>query len=233
METIDKYDHVIIYFSGGKDSLACILNLLEMDLDPGRVEVWHHPIDGREGSRLMDWPCTPAYCKAIAGGLGVPHFESWKVGGFEREMLRNNSLTAPTRFEIPGGRVMQIGGERGKPNTRLIFPQTCDDLDRRWCSAYCKIDVSAAALRNQKRFRHSSTLVISGERAEESTRRSRHAELEPDRADLRNGKVRRLIDRWRPVLHWPEKKIWELIEKYRINPHPAYRLGFGRCSCLH
>ena len=27
--------------------------------------------------------------------------------------------------------------------------------------------------------------------------------------------------------------MWALIEKYKINVHPAYRLGFGRTSCLH
>lgn len=26
--------------------------------------------------------------------------------------------------------------------------------------------------------------------------------------------------------------MWDLIQRYRVNPHPAYRLGFGRTSCL-
>jgi 3'-phosphoadenosine 5'-phosphosulfate sulfotransferase (PAPS reductase)/FAD synthetase len=40
-------------------------------------------------------------------------------------------------------------------------------------------------------------------------------------------------DRWRPVHRWPETKVWEIIEHYSINPHPAYRLGWGRLSCLY
>lgn len=55
--------------------------------------------------------------------------------------------------------------------------------------------------------------------------------FEPDDADGRKGRDRRHIDRWRPVLHWSEAQVWELIEKYKINVHPCYRLGWSRCSC--
>ena len=26
--------------------------------------------------------------------------------------------------------------------------------------------------------------------------------------------------------------MWAIIERWRINPHPAYWLGWGRCSCM-
>ena len=42
----------------------------------------------------------------------------------------------------------------------------------RWCSAYLKIDVGAAALRGQARFEGKRTLFVTGERAEESAARA-------------------------------------------------------------
>jgi 3'-phosphoadenosine 5'-phosphosulfate sulfotransferase (PAPS reductase)/FAD synthetase len=228
---IDSYDKIIVYFSGGKDSLACLLNLFDLGVDPSKIELWHHEIDGREGSELMDWPITPDYCRKIAAAFGVPIYFSWKIGGFEREMLRHNALTAPTRFETPDEGIKQVGGTRGKANTRLKFPQVSANLSVRWCSAYLKIDVGAAAIRNQKRFNNSRTLTISGERAEESAARANYKEFEPDRSDNRNGRTARHVDRWRPVHAWTEAEIWAIIKKYSVNPHPAYWLGWGRVSC--
>lgn len=229
---LTSYGKIIVYFSGGKDSLACLLHLLESGIPAEKIELWHHEIDGREGSKLMDWACTPDYCRKIARAFNIPIFFSWKMGGFEGEMFRENSLTAPTRFETPEGEVRQVGGTRGKENTRLKFPQVSANLSVRWCSAYLKIDVGAAALRNQKRFNNSRTLTVSGERAEESAARSNYKEFEPDRTDNRDGRNARHVDRWRPVHKWSEEEVWAIIEKYRVNPHPAYHLGWGRVSCL-
>lgn len=53
-----SYDVVIVAFSGGKDSLACLLHLLELGVPRSKIELWHHDVDGREGSTLMDWPCS-------------------------------------------------------------------------------------------------------------------------------------------------------------------------------
>ena len=77
------------------------------------------------------------------------------------------------------------------------------------------------------------TLILTGERAEESPKRATYSVFEPHRADLRNGRPnkRRVIDVWRPVHAWKSGEVWALLEKYRINPHPAYRLSWGRLSC--
>ena len=90
-----SYDTIIVAFSGGKDSVACVLRLLELGVPRERIELWHHDVDGREGSDLMDWPVTRSYCRAFADALGLRIFYSWKVGGFEREMLRDGEHTQP------------------------------------------------------------------------------------------------------------------------------------------
>lgn len=226
---LSSYDYIIVAFSGGKDSLACVLHLLELGVPRERIELWHHDVDGREGSTLMDWPCTRDYCRKVAEALGVRLFFSWKVGGFEREMLRDASATAPIAFETPDG--VKYTGGKGKPNTRLQFPQVAADLSVRWCSAYLKIDVGAAAIRNQERFNGSRTLFVTGERAEESASRARYESFEPHRSDSRTGRKARHVDQWRPVHSWSERDVWDIIKRWRVNPHPAYRLGWGRVSC--
>lgn len=230
---INVYDRFVIFFSGGKDSLASLLSLLDAGIPPDRIELWHHCVDGdpQKHRHFMDWPVTPAYCRAVADALGVPLFLSWRDGGFEREMLRENQRTAPVFFETPGGAVFQVGGINGPLGTRRKFPQVSANLQVRYCSPALKIDVGSAALRNQERFWQSRTLTLSGERAEESAARSHYPALAQDYADNRSGGKGRLIDRWRPVHAWTEAVIWGLIRKYRVNPHPAYHLGFGRTSC--
>lgn len=253
--SMNDYDKYIVAFSGGKDSIACFLHLLESGVPKSKIELWHHDIDGR-GPAFMDWECTPAYCRAFAAAFGVPIFFSWKQGGFKTEMLRKNSYTAPTAFECPDGTLRLVGGTGGKKSTRLKFPQLSHDLSTRWCSAYLKIMVCSTAIVNQKRFNGQRTVVISGERGEESKARSQYAQLEKDHADSRFvgtylnktkrkingvirevttrvtiGKARRHVDRWRPILHWSEQQVWALIEKYRIRVHPCYYLGYSRCSC--
>lgn len=234
---IESYDYYIIATSGGKDSMAMVLYLLSAGIPARKIELWHHLIDGREGSSLMDWPVTEDYVKRFAKEFGIRLFYSWKEGGFEREMLRENQRTAPNHFQAPGedDNIIECscGGTRGKLSTRRKFPQVSANLSQRWCSAYLKIDVCTAAINNQKRFIGKRALVMTGERAQESAARSKYKEFEPDRSDRRNGKrIKRHVDHWRPVHLWDEKEVWKIIKKFRVNPHPAYRLGWGRLSCI-
>ena len=90
---LNDYKKIIVAFSGGKDSTACFLHLLDLGVPREKIELWHHAIDGKEGSTLMDWGVTPDYCKKFAQAFGVEYYESWKTGGFEGEMLRENAKT--------------------------------------------------------------------------------------------------------------------------------------------
>jgi 3'-phosphoadenosine 5'-phosphosulfate sulfotransferase (PAPS reductase)/FAD synthetase len=225
------YDKYIVLLSGGKDSICCVLYLLENGISKEKIELWHQEIDGRE-EPFFDWEITPDYCRKFAEAFGVKIYFQWKEGGFKRELLRENSLTASTCFEQVDGTTGKVGGKEGKPATRRRFPQQSPDLSVRWCSAYLKINVFTASFRNQDRFKGIKTLVLSGERGEESPQRARYAIFEPDPTDLRNGKsFQRHVDRFRPIRDWTEKQVWELLEKYRVRVHPCYYMGWGRCSC--
>lgn len=234
MINLTSYDYIIVAFSGGKDSVACVLHLLEKGVDKNKIELWHHCVDGKEEPEsFMDWPVTEDYCRKFAEKMGLKVKFSWKKGGFKREMLREGQRTAPNIFQDQDDNLIECGGQNGKLSTRRKFPQVSASLSVRWCSAYLKIDVCTMAITNQPRFVGKRTLVVSGERAEESSSRAKYNELEPDRSDRRDGKrVKRHVDHWRPVHKWIESDVWEIFERWNINPHIAYRLGWGRLSCI-
>lgn len=225
---LDSYTRFIVAFSGGKDSVACLLHLLECGVDPTLIELHHHLVDGRE-STLMDWPCTEAYCEAFARAFGIKFSLSWKVGGIEREALRDNQPTAPVA--IPDADGYRLIGGNGPVGTRKKFPQVCASLMQRWCSSYAKIGVFDAWVKNDPMFRTGKTLVLTGERAQESKSRANYRRFEPHRADNRNGRKPRHVDHWRPVHAWPEERVWAIMERWKVQPHPAYENHFGRTSC--
>jgi len=354
---LGQYDRVIVSFSGGKDSLACVLHLLELGVTPDRMELWHQAVDGQPGvaRRFFDWPVTEAYCNAAAQVLGITIRYQWRNNGFFGEMtkgeifasddpaytLSSNAITgyfridqdgsiwatrryenatkfsspedaeawrgmlpqegtqlprylnakevekidrehkkklaeaklivdkksrekraseiekwyagqtgpltmpSPHRVEVtmprrtdtvgfelsPGGLAsghLAEGSGGGTPGVRMQFPDAVGPLNRRWCSAVLKIDVAAIAITNDPTFDAGTFLYISGERREESNKRAKYAEAEEHRSST---KARR-VDHWRPVIDWTEAQVWEIISRWRIRPHPAYYLGWGRLSCL-
>ncbi len=153
-----SYDHILVMTSGGKDSLGSLLWALDRGAPRERIELWHHEIDGREGSTLMDWPVTPAYCRALGRGLGLPVFHSWKRGGFEREMLREDAPTARMPSRRPTGRNERRGiGEAG--DATPISPGQRGPLGA-LVLALLQDRRRAAAINNQDRFLGRRTLVI-------------------------------------------------------------------------
>lgn len=231
---LSSYDMIVVAFSGGKDSVALVCHLLDLGVSREKIELHHHDVDGRESGRTFDWPVTADYCRKVAAALGLPIYFSWRVGGLEREMLRDQAATAPVRFETPSGAVRETGGKSDKLGTRLRFPQVSADLSVRWCSAYGKVMILDSLIRNDDRFLEKRTLVVTGERAEESAARARYKTFEPHRSDTRDGSRRaRHVDHWRPIHAWDEAAVWGIIQRHGVVPHPCYFVGMGRASCAY
>lgn len=224
------YDHIIVSFSGGKDSLALVLELLRQGVPAEKIQLWHQHVDGEPGvdKPFMDWPVTSSYCRAVAEHLGTPLFFQWRHGGFHRELLKKNDKIAPVSFERQDRSIGTAGGIKGKISTRCMFPQVTADLSKRWCSPALKIDVAGMALNNEPAFKKSRILFLTGERRQESVARSKYAEMEQHRCHT----LSRHVDHWRMVIDWSDEQVWQIIEDFRIVPHPAYRLGWSRVSCL-
>lgn len=74
-------------------------------------------------------------------------------------------------------------------------------------------------------------LIVSGERRGESAGRSKYNEMEIHRTNA-EAKAHRIVHQWRCCIDYSEKDVWELLKRHYINPHPCYRIGWNRCSCM-
>ena len=224
------YDYIIVAFSGGKDSLACVLHLLDMGVPRDRIELWHYCVDGEPGKapRFFDWPVTEDYCRAVAEALGIRLLFRWRQGGFEGELLKTNARTLPVTIEMLDGSRIEAGGKLGDITTQGKFPRQGSMAAGRWCSQTLKIDVGRLVFTNDPRFNGRRSLLLMGERAEESGPRSKYPDVEEDQAS----NSLRTVTMWHPILTWREYEVWDIIARHRVRPHPAYYVGFGRLSCM-
>ncbi len=293
---LEDYDLIVVLFSGGKDSLACYLHLLELGVPKEKIELWHHDIDGGHPTRTMDWRCTSSYVKAFAEAEGVKLRVSYRVNGFFGELYRIGASEPIEWIDPDTGEIKQC-----KPSSnylkckelkeqateemeellreygcRMKFPAKSPDLSRRWCSAYLKIMVADSVVSNldslkelerlggkrmkfpakggthQGRWCSGSLkaavqdsvtgnledtrsdkkiLIISGERRGESAGRSHYNEMEIDRCNAEK-RLHRTVHHWRCCIDWSEKDVWEILKRHHVNPHPCYRAGWNRCSCM-
>lgn len=230
----EDYDHFIISASAGKDSMACLFYLLDMGIPKEKIELWHQSVDGggEHYAEFMDWPVTESYLEAVGEHFGIKTAYQWRSNGIYGELLRKESLTGDVYF-LEEGKTVHLPTKNGKPSTRLKWPAMSPDLRVRWCSPYVKIDVFRRVLNNHPRFQGTSEqpkkiLVLTGERREESPNRAKYLECEMHPSST----SKRIVHAWRCVIDYSEQKIWDMYEKRRFLPHPAYLLGWNRTSCF-
>lgn len=293
---LEEYDLIVVLISGGKDSVACYLKLIELGVPKEKIEFWHHDIDGGHPTRRMDWKCTQNYVKALADAEGVKLRVSYRVNGFFGELYRIGASEPIEWIDPDTGEIRQCKlssnylkcRELKEQATeemeellkqygyRMKFPAKTGNLSRRWCSAYLKICVADTVVSNLDRLgeleelggkRHKfpakggthsgrwcsgnlkaavqdsvtanleetkhdkKILIVSGERRGESAGRSKYNEMEIHRTNA-TAKAHRVVHQWRCCIDYSEKDVWELLKRHHINPHPCYRIGWNRCSCM-
>lgn len=194
LKRLAEYDRILVGFSGGKDSIATVLDLYERlvdeGIDPRQVlELWHHNVDGGpDDPAVFDWACTEAYCRAVADHLGLPLLVQYRKGGIYGEMKRDDACTQAVVFQRLDGSWVDL--ERPctdrRRSTRRRYPQVGADLGTRWCTAYAKVMVAESAITNDARFDRGTFMLCTGERREESNNRARYAVSEPDRPNTAN-----------------------------------------------
>ncbi len=221
---------LLVAFSGGKDSIVLVLMLLDMGIDPQRIHLHHHEVDGR-GEELFDWACTTAYCEAFAKAFGLQLFFSYRQGGIMREINRKDEHLQDVFYQKePNGEFFRIPSSKEERyrNTRGKFPAVSADLRTRWCSGTVKISVMNTMIRHSPIYKDAPRLVVfTGERRQESSNRAKYKEVEPHPSAT----LKRDITTWRSVIDMTEVEVWRLIEKHKVQPHPAYMLGWSRTSC--
>lgn len=212
---------LLVAFSGGKDSVAMVLYLFELGIDPSRIELHHHIVDGKD-NLLFDWSCTTSYCQSFADAFNLPIIFSWRDGGIMREIFRYQEGLQDVYYYDNG--LFRLLSRKGN-STRMKFPAVSADLRTRWCSSVVKIDVLSRVINHK--YKSGNYLVLTGERREESHSRNKYLEFEQYRSWTKS----RDIWQYRPVIDFKESDVWNLYKKYKVQPHPCYELGWSRCSC--
>jgi 3'-phosphoadenosine 5'-phosphosulfate sulfotransferase (PAPS reductase)/FAD synthetase len=230
IKTPENNVKIIIAFSGGKDSVAMVLyTLFVLKIPKESIELWHHDVDG-DGEPLFDWACTRSYCKKFADHFGLKILFSFSGGGILREIYRTEETVQPTFFqkEQDGDYYVVPPLQRTEfIKTRRKFPAVSADLNTRWCSWIAKIGVMVKAINNTEKYKNCNLVVMTGERRLESTARSKYKEMEEYRGA---SKTRRAVQ-WRPIIDWTVDQVWDIFKEHKVQPHPCYELGWGRCSC--
>lgn len=111
---------------------------------------------------------------------------------------------------------------------RLKFP----DMKNRWCTSYLKTGITDKWIRANRHILGEKCLFISGERRDESPRRSKLPEIEYHRTTLKTERVGKFECHWfRPCLDFEKGQMFEQGKQLHLNPHPCYEY-VDRCSCM-
>lgn len=220
---------ILVGLSGGKDSIATCEWFLRNGIKRDRIHLHHHLIDGISSSLDgWDWPVTESYCQRYAELRGVKIFFSAREGGITREIYREDEPLQDVLYQdTEGGVFRRIESLKHKRHNRArrMFPAIHQSLSRRWCSSTVKIDVMDRII--PRMYGNEPIIVATGERREESSGRTKYEIWEKHRTHTKS----RVAYHFRPIIDFSEGEVWTMLQYGNIQPHPAYMIGWSRCSC--
>jgi len=130
-------------------------------------------------------------------------------------------------FNLPLVVISSPKGLKERIEDRGKFPSA----QTQFCTSYQKRDVYAKWVRS---LGPGNYLCLSGERSEESSRRSKNLAKATFRVySAANAPTKnRFVDWYRPIHHLTVNEVWKLMEYAGIEPHPCYtEYNVSRCSC--
>lgn len=206
MTLIRQQAPVIVGVSGGKDSVACALEVEDL------LRAARHT-----GPRLLihadlgevEWEDSYPSCERLAKHIG------WEI-----QTVRRQAGGMMARWEARWAN--SIHRYENLECVRLILPWSTPSM--RFCTAELKRDPIFSYIR--KRFGKTPVLSVTGIRAQESAVR---AKMPPSREQprLHPGSLD-----WNPILRWPVEAVFERIKESGLPLHEAYTLfGSSRVSC--
>lgn len=138
------------------------------------------------------------------------------------KMCQHLGLRYPVKITHPQGYF-------GILEQRMRFP----DSRRRWCTAYLKSDLTEKWIRQNRLWLGKKVLFATGERWDESSRRSKLKHLTYHPTHLKTRRAGEFLCHWyRPALEYEKGKMFERSKELGIPPHDCYTQGLSRCSCI-
>jgi 3'-phosphoadenosine 5'-phosphosulfate sulfotransferase (PAPS reductase)/FAD synthetase len=220
-------------FSGGKDSLATGLVLLEA-LEAGLLDTPFETLFFDVGWDSQD---TYDYIRSMESVLGPIRFlratVPWPaaldvaaqslVAEAERKALRQAAARrVAARAEEYALEVERAMGVDYSPFVRLCLAKGFPNRLERYCTAHLKADVGAAFYASLPSS--ACPVSVAGVRAEESALRATYPRREMDK--------QMSVEIWRPILHYTLDDVVRKILHHGLRPNPLY-LGFSRRVGCH
>lgn len=206
---------IIVSLSGGKDSTAMLLHLVE-HYGPERLIAHYQVIPA-------DWDETLPYVQSVCARLGVtlvaqqilyqPVGEGTGVRTLDVIDIKDKRDIVPWGLPNTIADITDLAMRRGWPPSPAM----------RWCTSYAKVRVLDRWITGQQNAGLKlgpDVIVALGERWAESPRRAKKVELWP-RPKCQRKAYR--VWNWLPVIAWSRRQTFRQMRDWGIEPHPAYR----------
>lgn len=180
---INSFENIYVMFSGGKDSMALVADLLDNNIDKNKITLLFN-------STPLDYPNLKEFVIDFANANGF-------------------------KIEI-------IGKEYSEKEKKEMFEKNGFPLPyMSWCTRTWKINPLNDFLKNIDKDK---CILCQGWRAEESEFRA-------------NSKTKVMhsvhnVRMARPILHYTEKQVYDIIQKYNWKLHKAYNYS-KRLGCIY